>query len=179
MTGVPEPRGVTPVIAYGDAAGALQFLCSAFGFRPLRVLGGDRAIEIAYLSAAGGLIVIVQRDEWATQTDASSVGFYVEVNDLARHRHTAVAAGARMKLFGHADPARSRVYSCFDCEDYTWTFGQGQGIARAESPDPHDPRPDPADPAKEFPPDRAPPPSVPPTEPTEPPPPPIRATLLH
>jgi uncharacterized glyoxalase superfamily protein PhnB len=130
------------MIAYADAAAAIDWLCAAFGFteRPgSRYANDDGTIGHAELELAGEIVMI------ATPTPAYEGparhretcpaaarwldnpwvvdGVLVRVDDVDAHHAMAVAAGARViRPLGGSGPDGTRLYTAEDLEGHRWMF---------------------------------------------------------
>ena len=129
------PTGATiiPTIRYRDAAAAIEWLCSAFGFERHLVVPGDHgSIAHAQLVLGNGKIMLgsARDDEFgALQKPPAEVGgpgtqsAYVIAADADAHYARAVAAGARIAIEIKDEDYGGRGYSCRDPEGRLWNFG--------------------------------------------------------
>lgn len=137
------PQRIIPFIAYEDAAAAIDWLCSAFGFEERageRYTAEDGTIGHAELSLEGATIYLAtptpeyqspkhhretceaarrwQDNPWVID------GLFVQVDDVEAHHARAVAAGATV-LRGPEEPGIGfRIYTAEDIEGHRWMFGQ-------------------------------------------------------
>lgn len=133
---------VVPFIAYGDAAAAIDWLGTAFGFRESgeRVVGEDGTVMHAEMELDGARIMLStptpeyrgprrhaeECEQAARWLDNPWVidGLFVEVDDVGAHHERAVAGGAKV-LRGLDEPGIGfRIYSVEDLEGHRWMFGQ-------------------------------------------------------
>jgi uncharacterized glyoxalase superfamily protein PhnB len=132
---------IVPFIGYEDAAGAIEWLGRAFGFRENRdaryedggtITHAELELEGAtiYLSTPAGYAnprTLRAESETARRSyDNPWVidGHFVEVGDVNAHHEQASAAGATI-LHGPDEPGYGfRVYSAEDLEGHRWMFGQ-------------------------------------------------------
>jgi uncharacterized glyoxalase superfamily protein PhnB len=134
---------IVPMIAYEDAAGAIDWLCEAFGFteRPdSRYTADDGTVGHAEIELAGEVVMLAtpNRDYESPATHRRTCdaarrwldnpwvidGVFVEVDDVEAHHARAVAAGA-MVLRGPDEPGVGyRIYTAEDPEGHRWMFGQ-------------------------------------------------------
>ncbi len=137
---------VVPMVAYEDAAAAIDWLTEAFGFREN---AGERYTEDgrvthAELDVGDGSVIYVANptpayiapgrhrescEDAARWLDNPWVvdGVFVEVADVDAHHRRAAAAGATI-LREPADPGVGvRLYSAEDLEGHRWMFGQPAG----------------------------------------------------
>lgn len=122
-----------PTFRYRDAAGAIDWLCRAFGFeRHLVVPGEDGAIEHAQLVFGNGMVMLgsARDDEFgALQKPLAEPGGpvsqspYLVVTDVDAHHARAAAAGAQVVMAPEDQPYGGRLYSCRDPEGNLWNFG--------------------------------------------------------
>ena len=141
-TSVSATPTIVPMLAYEDAAAAIEWLERAFGFaeaREMRYTGADGTVGHAELVYRGGRIQLAtptpdyqspkhHRETCEAARRWSSVpwvidGVYVEVDDIDRHREQAEAAGATM-LSGIEDEPFGRLYRAEDLEGHRWFFIQ-------------------------------------------------------
>jgi PhnB protein len=131
---------VVPMVAYEDAAAAIDWLTEAFGFRedPDERYTEDGRVTHAQLDVGDGSVIFVanptpdyvapkrHREECEAAASWSSVpwvvdGLQVLVADLDEHRAVAEAAGARM-LSGIEENPFGRLYRVEDVEGHRWMF---------------------------------------------------------
>lgn len=139
---------VIPFIAYEDAAGAIKWLGSAFGFEERtdqRYTDENGTITHAELSLDGAVIYLAtptpayQSPKRHRETCEAARrwldnpwvidGHFVEVVDVDSHYERAVAGGATI-LSEPAEPGYGhRIYAAEDVEGHRWMFGQPTGAA--------------------------------------------------
>jgi uncharacterized glyoxalase superfamily protein PhnB len=139
---VAEQR-VIPFIAYEDAAEAIAWLSSAFGFEEQtdqRYTDEDGTVTHAELRLDGAMVYLAtptaeyvspkrHRETCDTARRAFDNpyvvdGHFVHVDDVDAHYERAVAAGATI-LSEPAEPGYGyRVYVAEDVEGHRWMFGQ-------------------------------------------------------
>ena len=129
---------VVPMIAYEDAAAALDWLAKAFGFvETERMAMDDGSIGHAEMTIGDGLIMLAEptkdyesprhhRETCAQSSKWQSVpwvvdGFYVQVDDVDAHFKQAKAAGARI-LSDPEEGHGARTYRVEDLEGHRWMF---------------------------------------------------------
>jgi len=122
-----------PVMQYRDVAGAIAWLCRAFGFEQQQaVRGPDGSILYAVVTFANAMIMLgpvrrTELDRLMKQPDeiggAETQSCYLIVEDADAHFERAMAAGATvvfdLKEYDHG----GRGYSCRDPEGHIWSFG--------------------------------------------------------
>jgi uncharacterized glyoxalase superfamily protein PhnB len=118
---------IFPALRYRDAAGAIEWLASAFGFEPHEVHSGpDGTIQHAELGYGGNLIMLGQTSDGSDgrlDVAAGPAWLYVVVDDPDAHFERAEAAGAEI-LQGLADEDYgSRGYTARDPDGNVWSFG--------------------------------------------------------
>jgi uncharacterized glyoxalase superfamily protein PhnB len=133
---------IYPMIAYEDAAAALDWLTTAFGFRERgeRYVMDDGTIGHAELEVGGGQVVMVatpNRDYQSPKTHRESCdaaarwhdnpwvidGLLVLVDDLDAHHARAVESGASVIRPPEEGPD-GRLYTAEDPEGHRWMFQQ-------------------------------------------------------
>src|SRR5437763_11758334 len=105
----PTPKGwprLSAAIFYDDAAGAIDWLCRAFGFEVrLKVEGDGGRIEHSELTYGDGLVMVAEasrREKFAYPRSPREVGggntqnLMVYVDDVEAHCERARAAGAKI-----------------------------------------------------------------------------------
>lgn len=122
---------IVPTLRYRDVAGAIDWLCNAFGFeRHLVVPGENGTVRYAELTFGDGMIMLGPVAESAfdgLMTQPADTGgaetqiCYLFVEDAATHCAQARAAGAEIVLDIEEDGGRG--YSCRDPEGHIWNFG--------------------------------------------------------
>jgi uncharacterized glyoxalase superfamily protein PhnB len=129
------------MLAYADAASAVDWLCDAFGFREEgeRVTAPDGTVTHAELGLDGARVMLATPNpayegprRHAEHCDAAARwldnpwvidGVFVEVGDVDAHHARAVAAGASI-LRGPSEPGVGfRIYTAEDPEGHRWMFG--------------------------------------------------------
>lgn len=139
---VASGTSVVPMLAYEDAAAAIDWLERAFGFREqadMRYTDPDGTVTHAQLEAGRGLIMLAtptpdyqgpkrHRETCEAAAAWSSVpwvidGVQVEVGDVDAHHARARGAGARI-LTPIRDEPYGRLYNAEDVEGHRWMFIQ-------------------------------------------------------
>jgi uncharacterized glyoxalase superfamily protein PhnB len=113
-----EPPNIYPFLRYVDAASALEWLKTAFGFGELAVHreGDDGPIHHAEISLGPGIVMFGQGDH-------GDHGIYVAVDDADAHYERAKAAGAEIVRELEDTDYGSREYTARDPEGNVWSFG--------------------------------------------------------
>jgi uncharacterized glyoxalase superfamily protein PhnB len=121
--------GFVPYFGYDDAAAALAFLSSAFGFETVTEWREDDGSVVHAEMRFGEAVLMLGN---GSHGEPSGVGVYTVVEDVDAHCARASAAGAEI-LFGPEDTEwGTRRYRCRDPEGYEWSFGSyvpGSGAA--------------------------------------------------
>jgi uncharacterized glyoxalase superfamily protein PhnB len=134
---------VVPFIAYEDAARAIEWLSSAFGFEERadqRYTDDGGTVTHAELALEGGTVYLAspsaayQSPKRHRETcDAARQwldnrwvidGYFVEVSDVDAHHTRAVAGGATILSEPEEPGYGYRVYVAEDIEGHRWMFGQ-------------------------------------------------------
>jgi uncharacterized glyoxalase superfamily protein PhnB len=139
----PTPPGwprISQALYYEEAAKAIDFICTAFGFEPrLKVEGEGGRIEHSELLFGEGLIMVSdvagKTEKYPFRRSPTQVGgintqsIVVYVDDVEAHCAQARAAGAKI----HSEPATTdygedywtdRGYECEDIGGHHWWFYQ-------------------------------------------------------
>ncbi len=132
---------IIPTLRYQDAAAAIEWLCTAFGFEKHMVVEGDGGtIAHAQLTFGNGMIMLgTARDDafgrlQKPPKEIDGVGTqsaYIIVPDADAHHARAVAAGARVVYALKDEDYGGRGYSCLDLEGHLWNFGTYDPWAKA------------------------------------------------
>jgi PhnB protein len=135
---------IVPMIAYEDAATAIDWLSEAFGFRErdgVRFTDEHGTVTHAELERDGAIVMLAtpnadyqgpkrhretceaarrwQDNPWVID------GLFVAVDDVDAHYERAVAAGARViRPLEDAEGIGLRRYTAEDPEGHRWMFGQ-------------------------------------------------------
>jgi len=135
---------IVPMIAYEDAAAAIDWLTEAFGFTERegqRHTAGDGTVTHAELERDGAIIMLAtpnadyqsprrhretceaarrwQDNPWVVD------GLFVAVDDVDAHHAQATAAGAMViRPLEDSEGAGMRLYTAEDLEGHRWMFGQ-------------------------------------------------------
>jgi len=138
MTGSARPTLATGVY-YRDPIAALRWLEDAFGFEPtMVVMTPEGMLAHSEMRFGDGLIMIGgeggrHRSPLALG-GASTHGVHVQLTSgIDAHCERARKAGAVIDREPADQPYGDRVYTCFDLEGHSWSFGQTfQTMDRAE-----------------------------------------------
>ena len=135
---------IVPMIAYEDAAAAIDWLTEAFGFRERtgqRHTDDDGTVTHAELERDGAIVMLAtpnadyqgprrhretceaarrwQDNPWVID------GLFVTVDDVDAHHARAVAAGATViRPLEDSEGAEMRLYTAEDPEGHRWMFGR-------------------------------------------------------
>lgn len=134
---------IVPMLAYEDAAAAVEWLCAAFGFTEnadVRHTQADGTVTHAEIERDGARIMLATPnheyrspkrhretcDAAARWLDNPWVidGVFVEVDDVEAHHAHAAAAGASILREPSEPGVGFRVYSAEDPEGHRWMFGE-------------------------------------------------------
>ena len=124
---------VIPALRYRDAAAAVEWLCTAFGFEKHLVVPGDGGNVVhAQLVFGNGMVMLGSAgdDDFSKlQKPPRALGGvgsqspYIIVEDADEHYARAVAAGAEIVMNIKDEDYGGRGYSCRDTEGHLWNFG--------------------------------------------------------
>jgi uncharacterized glyoxalase superfamily protein PhnB len=123
---------IIPALQYRDAAAAIDWLCSAFGFAQRMVVRDeDGGIAHAELTFGNGMIMLGSRREnefgrlltEPHQAGAVTQAVYLIVEDADAHYARAKAAGAEILVELTTQDYGGRDYTCRDPEGHVWSFG--------------------------------------------------------
>jgi uncharacterized glyoxalase superfamily protein PhnB len=134
---------IVPMLSYEDAAGAIDWLCAAFGFaedRAVRHTSPHGVVTHAEIARDGARVMLATPNadyrsprhhretckEAARWLDNPWVidGVFVEVDDVDSHHAGAVAAGATILREPNEPGVGFRIYTAEDPEGHRWMFGQ-------------------------------------------------------
>jgi PhnB protein len=119
------PR-IIPHLIYDDVAGAIEWLCRAFGFRErteMRMLEPDGSIGHAELEVGDALLMLGPPSvHGSSPRRGVSAMIHVYVEDVDRHFQRARAAGAAIVLEPEDQPWGDRRYQATDPEGHHWHF---------------------------------------------------------
>ena len=137
---------IVPMLAYADAASAIDWLCNAFGFeddRGSRYTDDHGVVGHAELVHDGSRVMLATPNpqyegpsRHAEHCEAARRwldnpwvidGVFVEVDDVDAHFARASAAGARILREPEEPGVGFRVYTAEDPEGHRWMFGQRVG----------------------------------------------------
>ena len=118
---------ICPYAYYHDAAAAIDFLTTAFGFRErLRVTNDDGTITHAELEIGSGVVMLGGGMPDGMKNPAElgqvTVGMYVQVPDVEAHYRQAKAAGATLQGEPKDQTYGVRSYGALDGEGHQWWF---------------------------------------------------------
>jgi len=125
---------IIPALRYRDARGAIEFLCTAFGFeKGLVVDGPNGTIAHAQLTFDNGMIMLgshPHEGEYGTWVQppeppefVNTQGIYAIVADPDAHCARAKAGGAEILMSPTDRDYGGRDYTARDPEGHVWTFG--------------------------------------------------------
>jgi uncharacterized glyoxalase superfamily protein PhnB len=118
---------VVPVLVYDDVAGAIEWLCGAFGFvERLRYSGRDGRVTHAQLAIAEGAVMLGMPGGDFRPPRPAEVSQYVVVHvaDVDQHFEQAKRFGAKILRSPADQPFGERQYSAEDPGGHRWTFSQ-------------------------------------------------------
>jgi uncharacterized glyoxalase superfamily protein PhnB len=133
---------IIPMMAYEDAAAAIDWLCEAFGFteRGERYIMEDGTVGHAELQLGGDIVMLAtpnreyQSPKTHRQTCEAAArwldnpyaidGVHVEVDDVDAHYDRALAAGANVLRPPEEPGIGFRIYTVEDLEGHRWMFAQ-------------------------------------------------------
>jgi uncharacterized glyoxalase superfamily protein PhnB len=124
-----DAPNIFPALQYRDAAGALEWLSTAFGFETkFATPGSDGTIVHAEASLGAGTIMLGSAPaDGGTELPAdwrhAGQSIYVAVDDVDAHYVRARAAGAEITRELDDTDYGSREYSARDLEGHHWHFG--------------------------------------------------------
>jgi uncharacterized glyoxalase superfamily protein PhnB len=132
-----------PMVAYEDAAAAIDWLCAAFGFEEheeQRHTGDDGAVSHAELELDGAIVMLATPNRTyqgpkrhRESCEAAALwqdnpwvidGVFVEIADVDAHHAQAAAAGATILREPSEPGVGFRIYTAEDPEGHRWMFGQ-------------------------------------------------------
>ena len=122
---------IIPALRYRDAAAAIDWLCTVFGFaRKMVVPGEGGKIAHAELTLDNGMIMLGDVEtEYGRLVAAPAKGqpvtqgIYVVVDDVDAHYARAKSAGAEIVIDIKTQDYGGRDYTARDLEGHVWTFG--------------------------------------------------------
>src|SRR5262249_8257804 len=130
MTQAKRPTLATGIY-YRDPAAALKWLEQALGFETtLLVTSPDGAIVHSEMRLGDGLIMVGSEYDDRHKSPASAGGvnshsIHVQLEDgIEAHYERAKKAGAKIARELADQPYGDRVYTAFDPEGHSWSFGQ-------------------------------------------------------
>lgn len=136
----PQWPPISSAIFYEDAAAAIDWLCSAFGFEVrLKIEGEGGRVEHSELTFGGGLVMIGSAAGSTASGDrahcrsprslggANTQALCLYVDDVDAHCERARAAGATVVREPHTDDygeehGANRSYEAVDLEGHHWWF---------------------------------------------------------
>jgi uncharacterized glyoxalase superfamily protein PhnB len=120
-----EEQIVTPYLLYKDAAAALDFLATAYGFEEtVRYTDEDGRVSHAEAKLGDGSVMLGSpgADFRNPKDVGQTVLVYVLVDDADAHYERAKAAGAEIKDMPEDQDYGHRRYSALDPEGHHWYF---------------------------------------------------------
>lgn len=118
---------------YEDAVTAIDWLCSAFGFKQHLVVAGENGfIQHAQLILGDDMIMLGSAGDTKfdrlqkTPGVVGGVGTqsaYIIIADIDAHCETAREAGAEIVMEPEDQHQGGRFYACRDPEGHLWNFG--------------------------------------------------------
>ena len=115
---------ISATFSYDDAAGAIDFLERAFGFRRGQVFTGDDGrVAHAELWHGDSCVMVGTTGLGSAPKPAANGGAYVVVEDADAHHARAVEAGAEVVMAPFDTDYGSRDYTARDLEGNVWNFG--------------------------------------------------------
>jgi uncharacterized glyoxalase superfamily protein PhnB len=120
-----SPPTLYPLMRFGDAPAAIEFLQRAFGFVVRQIVPGSEGMILhAELTYGSGVLMIGSDREDPRLGSRVGLGWiYVAVDDADAHCQRARAAGAEIIAEPYNTEYGSRDYSARDPEGNQWHFG--------------------------------------------------------
>lgn len=119
---------LSPYMFYADVGGAIDFLCTAFGFRErMRQQDQDGTIRHAEVQYRDAVVMIGCPPDYQNPQQLGghvTVGIYVYVDDVEAHYERAKAAGAHIQDAPQDQSYGVRSYGALDPEGHQWWFAQ-------------------------------------------------------
>jgi PhnB protein len=118
---------ITPYLLYEDAAAAVDFLSSAFGFEEIRRMATPEGrVDHAELRLGEGEVHLGQPREPTSpkRLGGTAVQLYVYVPDVDAHFDQSRAAGAEIVDEPADQEYGDRRYHALDPEGHAWYFAQ-------------------------------------------------------
>ena len=118
---------IVPVLVYADAARAVDWLCTAFGFSERLRAERNGVVMHAQLAVGDGAIMLGREGgEFRPPRRTGEVPQYVHVtvDDVDSHFAHAQRSGAHIVRPPADTPFGERQYSADDPEGHRWTFSQ-------------------------------------------------------
>jgi uncharacterized glyoxalase superfamily protein PhnB len=129
----PIGASIVPTVRYRDVSAAVEWLRTAFGLEPHRLVKDTQgSVLYGELKFGTGMVMVapvqdsplgklmVQPDEIG---GAETQVCYLHVDDARAHYARAKAAGAEIVLDMEVEANGGRGYSCRDLEGHVWNFG--------------------------------------------------------
>ena len=126
---VRTPSDIYPSLTYDDAAGAIEWLCRAFGFTKRMVVpGAEGRVQHSELSFGAGVIMVSSPKESDRRVGPQRLAGFsqtvcVFVADPDAHYQIATKAGARIVQELQTEDYGARGYMALDLEGHMWYFG--------------------------------------------------------
>jgi uncharacterized glyoxalase superfamily protein PhnB len=127
---------IFPMLAYDDADQAIEFLCSAFGFRERsRMRARDGSIGHAEVELGGNVVMVAttwKAGGMASPQDLPGLPsqLFCEVDDVDAHFRRAKEAGAVIVTDPENQGHGFRTYRAIDREGHRWLFASPFGVAK-------------------------------------------------
>jgi uncharacterized glyoxalase superfamily protein PhnB len=125
---------IHPTLTYADALGAIDFLCTAFGFERVQVMTGEggRDVVHAELRLGDGIVLVGQPRDDDLATGGTQL-VYVALDEVDAHHERAASAGAEIVRAPFDTDYGSRDYQARDPGGNVWAFGTYRPGAAASS----------------------------------------------
>src|SRR5262245_50411760 len=128
---------VIPMLAYRDARAAIEFLCSAFGFREqFRMEMADGRIGHAEIAPDAQRVMLASETLGFLMSPLSVGGVHAQllcyVDDVDAHFAAARSAGATLIGAPEDQSHGDRSYRALDPEGHRWIFATPLAAAAAE-----------------------------------------------
>jgi uncharacterized glyoxalase superfamily protein PhnB len=130
---VMENSIIIPTLRYKDAAKAIDWLCSTFGFKNHLVIPGDKGTIVhAQLILQNSMIMLstksdTEYDQYVkSPKEVNGVNTqcpYIIIEQIDEHYLHSKNSGAEIVTELRDEEYGGKVYSCKDPEGYLWNFG--------------------------------------------------------
>lgn len=131
-----KAKSIIPSILYKDAADAIEWLCTAFGFEKHLIVPDENGLIVHAQLTLGDIMImtgssqrqseyskLIRQPNDVGNFETQSPYIVLEENDIEAHYEKAKEQGAKIVIELKSEDYGGKSYTCYDIEGHLWNFG--------------------------------------------------------